>query len=210
MFKGGSLREGLADLAVLEKQLTLFLLALQNTGHRDKRASLTVSTVSAVMTVLVMTTTPLKLNLLFQHPESFSSETATSVLSPSEHSVATLLQTSVATIILHHFHPPTHLHLYAFSPKVMRGLFRHRPPRTPPSYPPRPESIGHQSKVKSGNQCRINVESMPNRPLRREGRSGFEGGVRGSVPHKPLTTPKSVFAVVPQRGQKQDPGKQPT
>ena len=27
------------------------------------------------------------------------------------------------------------------------------------------------------NQCRIDVESMPTRPLRREGRGGFEGGV---------------------------------
>ena len=28
-------------------------------------------------------------------------------------------------------------------------------------------------------RCRINVKSMPNRPLRRGGRGGFEGGVRG-------------------------------
>ena len=38
------------------------------------------------------------------------------------------------------------------------------------------------------NQRRIDVESMPNRPLRRGGRGGFEGGVRGGpVPNKPLT-----------------------
>ena len=37
------------------------------------------------------------------------------------------------------------------------------------------------------NQCRIDVESMPNRPLKRGGRGGFEAEVRGSVPNKPLT-----------------------
>ena len=31
---------------------------------------------------------------------------------------------------------------------------------------------------------------MPNRSLRRGGRGGFEGGVRGAVPNKPLTTTK--------------------
>ena len=30
------------------------------------------------------------------------------------------------------------------------------------------------------DQCRIDVESMPSRPLRRGGRGGFEGGVRGA------------------------------
>ena len=38
------------------------------------------------------------------------------------------------------------------------------------------------------NQCRIDVESMPNRPVRRGGRGRFEGGVSlGPVPNKPLT-----------------------
>ena len=37
------------------------------------------------------------------------------------------------------------------------------------------------------NQCRIDVESMPNRPLRRGLRGRFEGGVQGPVPNKPLT-----------------------
>ena len=41
-------------------------------------------------------------------------------------------------------------------------------------------SIPHPNRVKSGNRCRIDVKSMPNRPLRREGRGGFEGGVWGS------------------------------
>ena len=49
------------------------------------------------------------------------------------------------------------------------------------------------------NQCRIDVKSMSNRALRREGRGGFEGGVRGgSVPNKPLTI-LGVFAGV-ERG----------
>ena len=43
------------------------------------------------------------------------------------------------------------------------------------------------------NQCRIDVKSMPNRPLTRGGRGGFEGGVwGGAVPNKPLTTVVSV------------------
>ena len=63
-----------------------------------------------------------------------------------------------------------------------RGLLGTDPrdPRDPtlesasPSPPQR--SIWHRNRVKSGrNRCRINVESMPNRPLRRGGRSGFEG-----------------------------------
>ena len=33
---------------------------------------------------------------------------------------------------------------------------------------------------------------MPNRPLRRRRRGGFEGEVRGSVPNKPLTTPTNL------------------
>ena len=37
------------------------------------------------------------------------------------------------------------------------------------------------------NQRRIDVKSMPNRPLTRGGRGGFEGGVWGAVPNKPLT-----------------------
>ena len=41
------------------------------------------------------------------------------------------------------------------------------------------------------NQCRIDVESMPNRPLRSGGRGGFKSEVEGVcvcvVPNKPLT-----------------------
>ena len=40
--------------------------------------------------------------------------------------------------------------------------------------------IRHRNRVKSGNRCRINVESMLNRPLRRGGRGGFEGGAWGA------------------------------
>ena len=40
--------------------------------------------------------------------------------------------------------------------------------------------IRHRNRVKSGNRCRIDVESMPNRPPRKGGRGGFEGGVRGA------------------------------
>ena len=71
---------------------------------------------------------------------------------------------------------------------------RHRPPRTPASEsdPPRPPLlrgrfgidstlIRHRNRVESGNRCRIDVKSMPNRPLRRGGRGGFKGGVRGGL-----------------------------
>ena len=37
------------------------------------------------------------------------------------------------------------------------------------------------------NQCQIDVESMPNQPLRRGRRGGFEDEVGGSVPNQPLT-----------------------
>ena len=36
------------------------------------------------------------------------------------------------------------------------------------------------------NQCRIDVELMPNRPLRGEGEADSRVGSRGSVPNKPL------------------------
>ena len=49
-------------------------------------------------------------------------------------------------------------------------------------------SIWHRNRVRSQE---IDVESMANRPLRRGGRGGFEGEVRGSVPNKPLTTQTS-------------------
>ena len=65
---------------------------------------------------------------------------------------------------------------------------RHSPPQTPPSNPPRPPLvrgrlgidltlIRHRFRVKSGTRCRINVKSMPSRPLTRGGRGGFEDGV---------------------------------
>ena len=73
------------------------------------------------------------------------------------------------------------------------GFIRHRPPgphlESPSPSPPQGSiwhrfnidstSIRHRNRVESGNRCRIDVKSMPNRPLRRGGRGGFEGGVRG-------------------------------
>ena len=38
------------------------------------------------------------------------------------------------------------------------------------------------------NQCRIDVESMPDQSLTRGWRGRFKGGVRGPVPDKPFTT----------------------
>ena len=49
-------------------------------------------------------------------------------------------------------------------------------------------SIWHRNRLKSGNWYRIDVESMPNRPLSRGGRGRFEGGVRGACAKKNLTT----------------------
>ena len=65
------------------------------------------------------------------------------------------------------------------------GFSRHRPPdSTLESASPSPSrgSIRHRNRVrvKSGNRCRINVESMPNRPLRGGGQGEFEGGVGGA------------------------------
>ena len=84
----------------------------------------------------------------------------------------------------------------------MRGLLGTDPPDpTLESASPSPPqgSIWHRFSIDSTSiqhrfpdltlfRCRIDAESMPNRPLRRGGRGGFEGGVRGSVPNKPLTT----------------------
>ena len=52
--------------------------------------------------------------------------------------------------------------------------------------------IRHRNRVKSGNRCRINVESMLHRcqidPWGGEGEVDSRVGSGGSVPHKPLTT----------------------
>ena len=62
---------------------------------------------------------------------------------------------------------------------VVRGLGTSPPDPTLESASPSPPqgSIRHRNRVKSGNRCRIDAESMPNRPLRRGGRGRFEGGV---------------------------------
>ena len=55
----------------------------------------------------------------------------------------------------------------------------------PPSNPPRPRLLRGRFGIESGNQMgsnqEIDVESMLNRPLRRGGRGGFEGEVRGGI-----------------------------
>ena len=48
------------------------------------------------------------------------------------------------------------------------------------------------------NRCRIDVESMPNRPLRRGRRGGFEGESWGSVPNKSLTSLDEGAQAVPR------------
>ena len=79
---------------------------------------------------------------------------------------------------------------HVFTAQGCEGLIRHRPPGTPPSNPPRPPllsgrfgidsaSIRHRFDILTLFRGRIDVESMLNRPLRRGGRGGFEGGVRG-------------------------------
>ena len=73
---------------------------------------------------------------------------------------------------------------------LARGLVGRGPPDpTLKSALPSPPQgwIWHRSRVKSGNRCRINVESMPNRSLRMGGRGDIEGGVRGVRAFKSLT-----------------------
>ena len=52
--------------------------------------------------------------------------------------------------------------------------------------------IRHRFRVKSGNRCRITVESMLNRcqidPWRGEGEADSRVGLGGAVPNKPLTS----------------------
>ena len=48
-------------------------------------------------------------------------------------------------------------------------------------------SIQHRFEIDSTSISWFDPISMPNWPLRRGGRGGFEGGVLGPVPHKPLT-----------------------
>ena len=81
--------------------------------------------------------------------------------------------------------------------KSCEGFIRHRPPgprprihlALPSSLSPQ-GSIWHRFNIDSTLirhrfpdltlfRCRIDVEKMPNRPLSRGGRGGFEGGVRG-------------------------------
>ena len=85
--------------------------------------------------------------------------------------------------------------------KGCEGFIRHRPPDpTLESASPSPPQgsiwhrfninstlIRHRNRVKSGNRCRINVKSMPNRPLRREGEADSRVGSGALVPNKPLT-----------------------
>ena len=55
--------------------------------------------------------------------------------------------------------------------------------KAPPSNPPRPPLLLRgQFGIEMGSNQEIDVESMPNRPLRRRrgGRGGFEGGVQGA------------------------------
>ena len=73
---------------------------------------------------------------------------------------------------------------YASCFNIVRGLLGKGPPNpTLESASPSPfqGSIWHRNMVKPGNRCRIDVESMPNRPLRRGRRGGFEGGVPGGL-----------------------------
>ena len=69
----------------------------------------------------------------------------------------------------------------------LRRVYWAQATRTPPSNLPRPPlpsqcgiEIGSNQEIDVESMCRIDdiVESMPNRPLRRGGRAGFEGGVR--------------------------------
>ena len=73
-------------------------------------------------------------------------------------------------------------------PYLCERFIRHKPPGPHPRLrltlpSPAEGSIWHRNRVKSGNRCRSNVESMPNRPPRRARRGGFRGLRSG------LTTP---------------------
>ena len=78
---------------------------------------------------------------------------------------------------------------------VVRGLLGTGPPDPTlesPSPSPFEGSIWHRNRVKSGNRCRINVESMLNRcqidPRGGEGEADSRVGSGGPVPNKPLTS----------------------
>ena len=62
--------------------------------------------------------------------------------------------------------------LESASPSPRQGLIWHR-------FNIDSTLIRHRFPDLTLNRCRINVESMPNRPLTRGGRGGFEGGVWG-------------------------------
>ena len=77
-----------------------------------------------------------------------------------------------------------------FKSYFVRGLLGTGPadPTLESASPSPPQaSIWHRNRAKSGNRCRIDAESMPNRPLRRGGQGGFEGAVQGPVPKRPLS-----------------------
>ena len=78
--------------------------------------------------------------------------------------------------------------------KSCEGFIRHRPPGPHPRIRLALPSSGvdwHRNRLKAGNRCRINVESMLNRcqiePWGGEGEVDSRVGSRGSVPNKPLT-----------------------
>ena len=103
--------------------------------------------------------------------------------SPSlpQNSVSSLLRNStLETVFRYRFQK--HLRWEQKGASLVRGLLG-TAPRTPPSNPPRPPlpgiEIGSNQEIDIEYQCEVDVESMPSRPLRRGGRGGFEGGVRG-------------------------------
>ena len=85
-------------------------------------------------------------------------------------------------------------HFWLEGPGLVSGLLGTDPPDlTLESVSPSPFQVDLASKQgqirrSMSNQCRVDVESMPNRPLKRGRRGGFEGEVRGSVPNKLLTS----------------------
>ena len=58
-------------------------------------------------------------------------------------------------------------------------------------------STWHRNRVKSGNRCRIDVESMPSRPLRRAGRGRFEGGVGACAKKNPHNLRRHIAHELP-------------
>ena len=82
------------------------------------------------------------------------------------------------------------------APLCCEGFIRHRSPGPHPRICLAPShsqgSIWHRNRVKSGNRCQINVESMSNQCLIDlrgvEGKADSRVGSRASLPNKPLTT----------------------